>query len=458
MKLKLFLVVCMLSVFTLAACSSESGSVEGQNSDIEVVSDIEGTVRVALAGFQLEDGMDPITGVENKGMKTFIKEQFTPRYPNIKVELTQVPWENAKAKQTAMLQSGDVDVLYSGGAFASQWNQKGLLKPLDGLIENDDSFDSSLYLEGLWKGSYSTKSFDKTVHFGIPAVLGRRVTIYDQEIFDQWGVEPLSENPSPQEVLEKAKQMTGENPETGKQNYGLWFDGKSLNASTFVALTHAFGAPGAEGSLDDLANIKWKLNSPEMVKVLEWIEEAAQLPPSGFVNAEGAENFGIEGNDIAIRLDGSGAATMGEVRATDDDALIDRFKPVLNLGPDGQGWVAVDPYVMAKDAQNVEASWEVLKFLTGYEAQKHNYENYTMTPTLADADFVSDQDTFMKVAADIASVTKSTLMDEANPFFSSEITPAINGFISKASNGNAPEIQPFLDNLQERAEKWSANQ
>ncbi|WP_347834625.1 hypothetical protein [Gracilibacillus sp. JCM 18860] len=114
---------------------------------------------------------------------------------------------------------------------------------------------------------------------------------------------------------------------------------------------------------------------------------------------------------------------------------------------------------MAKDTQNVEASWEVLKFLTGYEAQKHNYQEYTYTPTLVDADFVSDQDKYMKTAAEIASVTNSTLMDEANPFFGSEIAPAVNGFISQAHNGgDAPDIQSYLDDLQDRAEKWSANQ
>ncbi|MFP3472791.1 hypothetical protein R0J90_22310, partial [Micrococcus sp. SIMBA_144] len=79
--------------------------------------------------------------------------------------------------------------------------------------------------------------------------------------------------------------------------------------------------------------------------------------------------------------------------------------------PNGEGWVATDPFVMAKDAQDVEASWEVLKFLTGYEAQKHNYENFTYTPTLADADFVTDDDIYMKKAAEIAEVTSATLMD-----------------------------------------------
>lgn len=457
MKNSFILLLGLLGALVLVACSDGSTS-SVEDSDIEVVSEIEGTVRVALAGFQLEDGIDPITGSENKGVETFIAEQFQPRYPNITVELTQVPWENAQAKQSAMLSSGDADVLYTGGAFATQWFQQGLLMSLDEFIENDEDFDPSIYLEGVWEGSYSTKSADKSTHFGIPAILGRRVTVYDKTLFDQWGVEYLSDNPTPEEVLEKAAQMTGENPETGEMNYGLWFDGKSLNLSTFVALTHAYGATGGEGTLDDPKNIEWNLNSPEMVQVMEWLAEAAQYPPSDFLNANGAENFGLETNDIGIRLDGSGAQTMAEVRAGGDEALIDRFGTVLNLGPDGDGWVAVDPYVMAANTEHPEAAWEVMKFMTGYEAQKHNYEEYTNTPTLADADFVSEDDIYMSKAAEIAEVTESTLMDEANPFFGSEMVPAVNGFVSEAHNGETPNIQDFLDNLQERAINWSENQ
>ena len=93
-----------------------------------------------------------------------------------------------------------------------------------------------------------------------------------------------SAQPGPDEILEKATN-DGQNPKTGEDNYGLYWSGNSLK-STFVALTLAYGAKGAEGSLKDIKNIKWHLNSPEMVKVLEWLKEAAQLPPAGFVNAQ----------------------------------------------------------------------------------------------------------------------------------------------------------------------------
>lgn len=450
--------VVLLLMMSLAACSSSSDSKSVTRTDIDVVSEMEGTVRVSLAGWPLENGIDPITGINTIGLNEFLDNEFYPRYPNIKLEIYQVPWENAQAKQSAMLQSNDVDILYSGGAFASQWMQQGLLTGIDELIKNDENFDPTMYLKGIWDNSYSTVSFDGKTRFGLPAVLGKRITIYDKKLFEDWGVEELSENPTPEEILEKSAKMTGKNPVTGEKNYGLWFNGNNLNISTFVALTHAFKAEGAKGSLGNLKEIEWKLNTPEMVKVMEWLKEASKLPPVEFVNGQGSENFGLETNNIAIGLDTSGSSTMGEYAANKDKDLLDRFESVLNLGPNGEGWVAMDPFVMAKKAENVDAAWEVMKFLTGYETQKWNYENTKSTPTLVDADFVDSEDKYVKTAMEIADVTSSVLMDEANPFFGSEISPAVNGFISNAANGKAPDIQKFLDDLQKRAEKWSASQ
>lgn len=130
----------------------------------------------------------------------------------------------------------------------------------------------------------------------------------------------------------------------------------------------------------------------------------------------------------------------------------------MNLGPKGSGWVSLDPMIMAKDAKNVEATWEVMKFFAGYERHKHWYNNFGNSSILSNQDYVDPKDKFAATAKKIASVSSPTLMDEANPFFSSEIVPAINGFISKAASGSAPDIQTFLDDLQKRAEKWSANQ
>lgn len=456
MKNMLLLFLAITVVLSIAACSSNTSGSE-DTLPASKKSDISGTVRVALAGWQLDNGIDPQTGAESIGLNQFLKETFNKMYPNIKLEIYQIPWENAKAKQYAMLLSKDVDVMYTGGAYAAQWYQEGLLRDIDDLIKMDPNFDPKIYLDGVWNNSYSTKSLDKKHQFGIPAVLGRRMTIYDKKLFDDWGVQPLSEKATPDEILNAAMKMTGKNPKTGEQNYGIYWSGNSINGSTIVGLTLAFGAKGAEGSLSDMKNIKWELNSPEMVKVLDWLKKAAPLAPPGFVNAQGAENFGIAKNNIAIGLDQTGGSTMSDYRVNKDKSMLDRFVPAMNVGPKGESWVAVDPFIMAKDAKDVKASWEVMKFLAGYETQKHNYNYFAYTPTLKNPDFIVPEDKYVKEALKIADVAHSELMDEANPFYLSDIVPAINGFVSQAAKGNAPDSKTFLDDLQKRAENWSKN-
>jgi multiple sugar transport system substrate-binding protein len=461
MKKSVIGIIIFILILSLAACSSGTSTTDNKSANVsdnanQDKTKISGEVRVAIAGWQLDNGLDAVTGKESIGLNQFLKDTFNKKYPNIKLKITQIPWESAQAKQKAMLISKDVDVLYTGGAFASQFYQQGLLRDIDDLIKADSSFDPKMYIQSIWDGAYSLVKNGK--HYGLPASTGRRMTVYDKQLFEQWGVERLSENPTPEEIFTKAVKMTGKNPVTGETNYGLWWSGNALNGSTIVALSYAFNAPGAQGSLQDPANIKWQLNTPEMVKVLEWLKPAAKLPPPAFVNGQGAEKFGLKDNKIAIALDYSGQNTISDYKATGNTTLLDRFEAVMNLGPKGSGWVSLDPMIMAKDAKNVEATWEVMKFFAGYERHKHWYNNFGNSSILSNQDYVDPKDKFAATAKKIASVSSPTLMDEANPFFSSEIVPAINGFISKAASGSAPDIQTFLDDLQKRAEKWSANQ
>ncbi|UHA73519.1 extracellular solute-binding protein [Paenibacillus sp. 481] len=458
MKRNLVTIVFAILVLSLvAACSSNQPSSSENNSSNTpnpngAVSQVSGVVRVAIAGWQIENGIDPITGMETIGLNQFLKDQFYPKYPNIKLEVSQTPWENVLAKQTAELLANNVDVLYTG--YGSVFNQQGLLRGLDDLIAKDKTYDKSIYLKEVFESAFNTN--DGTKQIGLPAALGNRTTIYDKQLFDEWGVAYLSEHPTPEEILDKAKKMTGKNPKTGKQNYGLWFEGNSIPGATFIALAKYYKAEGAAGSLNDKKNIKWNLNSPEMVKVMEWLQEAVKYMNPAFVNGKGSERFGLEDNNTAIQLDGFGYPVLVDYQSTGNEKLMKRYGSALNLGPKGAGWVAVDSIVMAKNAKNIEASWEVVKFLAGYERQKHWYKDFQFTPSLAAPDFTDPKDHFLTTSLKIAAVTKPSLLDEVNPFFNSELTPAVNGFISQAANGKAPDIKPFLDNLQQRAEKWSA--
>jgi multiple sugar transport system substrate-binding protein len=164
------------------------------------------------------------------------------------------------------------------------------------------------------------------------------------------------------------------------------------------------------------------------------------------------------GFHFVLELDASGNEAWGQYKSSGNKEVLNRFIPVLNMGPKGAGWAVVDPIVMAKDAKNLKASWEVMKFLASYERQKYSYENFDWTPVTKNIDFIDSKDAYAKKALDLLKISpQKRLMDEANLFYASEISPAVNGFMSRAANGEAPDIQSFLDDLQKRAEKWSAS-
>ena len=455
MKMKRYLMMSL----TLGLCLVMlfGGIQTGAGASAPAVSDVSGHVRISFAGAVLEDGINPISGESMRGLISFFKDEFDPLYPNITYEISTVPWETYVAKQRTQLIGGEVDVISAGGLEAIFWNE-GLIRDLEDLIAKDASFDPAvLFPEGIWASNTHVTS-EEGDHFGFPLFLGRRMTTYDKTLFEQWGVEPLSEKPTPEEVLEKAAKMTGTNPVTGEYNYGLWLEGNSWDGPLFRALTYAYDAPGAEGKLTDPKNLKWDLTSDNMVKVMEWLTKAAAYCNPAFVNKQGNEQWGFDDNNIAIYLDEPGLNPWGNYIATGDDTIMERFVPCYNLGPNGEGYVAVDSVMIAKDAKDVDAAWEVMKFFASPAFAKYQYLEYQMTSASADTSFLDPKDVYTQMAMKIAEHAHSDMLGDDNPFFISDMVPKINSVISDAANGNAVDIPAFLAQLQTTAEAWSAAQ
>ncbi len=412
-------------------------------------------------GFNLKDGIDPKTNKEYQGWETFVQEQFNEKFPNVNLEVNTIPWENFRAKLQTILQSNGTDLLYASGSFTAFFHKQGLLMGLNKFIESDPSFNfEDEYPAGLRKNMNLTDYTTEEL-VALPFILGNRIIIYDKQIFDDWGVEYLSEHPTPEEILEKASQMTGKNPKTGKQNYGLWYDGKSMNLSWFLALGYYFDVVGCEGTLDNLKELKWSINSPEVLKTLEWCCEAAKYCPPSFVNSQGNENFGTENNDVAIAIDTNGVKIMNEYMKTEDEALLDRYEPTLHFGPKGEGWAVADGIAMsAKIKEEDQAvAWEVCKYLAGSETQKWFYEQFGPSPMASkDTSFYHPKDKYLLMNMKVVENSHSGAFEELNPFFVSDIQPFVTGIISKYAVGQKIDLQAELESLQRKAEVWSSNQ
>ncbi len=464
-----FLVIALL-LSLLAGCSPSgtttgTGTTSGSTTTASTSGDggkqLSGVVRVAYAGAKADDGINELTGEPQRGFNTAIKELFNTKYPDVKVEVTAIPWTDYSTKLQSLLMSKSVDVLGSGGDERILYNQ-GFLRELDDLIAADTEFKpEELYAGAAWDNCIFNTSVDGK-KFGLPGTLGYRLIVYDKQLFDDWGVEYLSDHPTPEEVLEKAALMTGKNPKTGEQNYGLWFDGNDAANSLYTTLGIYYGAPGFSGNIaDGIKSLTMEFNTPAAAKVFEFFEKAVKFCNPGIVSSQGAENFGLEANNTAIFLERNPKVIIANYQAggKSDTSMIDRFVPTLNFGPNGEGWVAADNIVIAKDAQNLDASWEVAKFLASHDFYEYLYKDLNWVPPLTPdkADFLDENDIYIKKALEIAQHSSVNAHDYLPELNSLEITPFVAGYIAQCVNGQNPAPQAAADDLQQRAAKWQTS-
>jgi ABC-type glycerol-3-phosphate transport system substrate-binding protein len=274
------------------------------------------------------------------------------------------------------------------------------------------------------------------------------------KLFEDWGVEPLSQHPTLDEIEEKAKAMTGINPVTGEQNYGYWYQGKYINWQ-FQAIAHALGATWGKVNDDGTWTINW--DTPEYLQALEWLVMMSQYAPPGALAAEAMpEGFLTDQNVVAIIPEGETGYYL--TAFVNDPSLNERFRTTYNLqGPDGKGGLFIaDPVAMAASCPNKEAAWEVMKWLTSSpESQKYNFDSGGNLPViegageaipaigaLVDADAILNQNAFAEIRYPWAS---------AQPRFSLQaaIEAAIAGTLSP---------KQALEQAQQETEDWLAQQ
>ncbi|UOQ84732.1 extracellular solute-binding protein [Gracilibacillus salinarum] len=375
------IVLVMLMAVVLIACSDDSTS-EGMSdlpkAEVDNSQDWEGTIKVQLIGnFSMESSTDPITGVKTEGVEV-LKKEFERQHPGATVEFILMPWEGYTEKTQAMLTSGEADVYQMPGVadFASQ----GVLEPLQPFIEEDDEFQVDKFIDNQVEGwkALGPESEDLSI-YSLPFLSDARFIAYDKELFDQWGVEYLSEYPTMEEIAEKASKMTGENPETGEQNYGIWYRGDW--GSAFTLTNTVEGQNGQWGTGFAWDEMEFSFDSPEMLKGLNWLLDMQELAPEGIVSNQGNEKWMTKENDIAIMLDQAPENIVKPAYAQGVDDRIGIAQVFKN--DQGQGGVfSGSPITIAKNSENKDLAWEWLKFATSEFAQRYIFEEVGAMPSL----------------------------------------------------------------------------
>jgi len=348
-----------------------------------------GDVTMLLVGFPDQDTTDPTTGAPIPGVNHH-QEMFTAANPTINLKIINIPFgegaTNYTAKTTSMLQNNEACVYYAPCAF--DFGHQGLLEDLGPMVDADQTMQDAFLGDTVHAYEGWTPDNPHAL-LGIPFKGGTRVIHYDSKLFTDWGVEPLAQQPTLQEIHDKAIAMTGKNPVTGEQNYGYWYQGKYINWQ-FQTIAHAMGANWGQVNDDGTWTINW--DTPEYLAALNWLVDMSKYAPPGALASDAMpDGFLTDSNVVGIIPEGETGYYLTPFLA--DPSLAQRFRTTFNLvGPDGKGGLfAVDPLTMAKSCDNKDAGWQVIKWMTtSKEAQRYIFQQGNIPVIKDSADIVPE--------------------------------------------------------------------
>ncbi len=448
----------LVALAALAAASLAFASGSGEPAAGAAAKQV--TVRLSLfPGFTAEDSPDPATGLVRKGMKNLIA-QFNQQFRNINVELIDVPFEGRDQKMQSLYMSNAVDACFAWGDYKVSYLpgftvDHGTLPGIDQVMAR--------YPDYVKKGE---RIMYGKVITTIPTYASTYSAVYDRKLLEDLGLKAPSMNPTAAEIYDLILAANRVNPKTGKQVYGAWMDGRwMINYLLDVMNDGAFYVKNPDQVWNDPANpsnwkaAQWSFNTPEMAAKIKHMLPLTRAMPAAMVTGQGLEKWGTADNDIAIIP----YASMGYMDNAKKSKLTDRFVATNGI-KDAKGMISylnVQGSTLAKNAQNKAESWELLKFITGPEAQKFLYENYGVLPCLRDTSFIPATDLYSKAFA-------AANADGRNPtfpqFYIKNFRPFLNEAMAKYLDGSLSGaalddfIAKGLAKLDEDAAKWSKDQ
>ena len=341
---------------------------------------VSGEVKVLMIGYPDQDGIDPATALQIPGIGN-LEAQFETANPTVDLQIVNIPWGSGATgyspKTEAMIQAQEACLYEMPGA--AGFGRRGYLVNLDAMIAKDPDFEnvwgSRLDLARSW-GPANPESL-----WYLPNNTGVRVINWDAKLFKDWGVEPLSAQPTLAEIEQKAIATTGVNPVTGEANFGYWYQGKYA-VWQFLAIAHAMGADWGTVNADGSMSVDW--DTPEYVAALEWFVKMSKYAPDGALAGDGMpQGFLTDQNVVSIIPEGEAGYFLLPLIAQPE--LRERFRVSSNLkGADGRGGLnSLSPIGMAASCQNQDAAWVALKWLAGSpEAQKYYFDSIGRLPVV----------------------------------------------------------------------------
>lgn len=315
------------------------------------------------------------TGTPDKIRDIFepIIEDFEEENPDIKVDLKDFGWDEAeKEVQTMGSSQSFPDVMYHLPGTIFDLADKGMIRDLNGYLDEDSELKDDITPALLEAGQYDNKQYI------IPSGATTLLLWYNADLFEEAGLDPDSPPETWEDTLSAAKKIDEETDASGIAMYGSPGGGETsfLFESLFASeIGENTWDPEEQTYLYDKAEYK-----DSAVETLDFIDDLTEYAQS---NIEEYDRFEVR---PLLRDDKSGMVLetvnmVNEVSDEVDDETIRAAQIPAGASGDQISAVNMGGWFIPENSEHPDEAWKFIKFLMETENQiKHS--TYGSVPIL----------------------------------------------------------------------------
>ncbi|MCF8567958.1 sugar ABC transporter substrate-binding protein [Alicyclobacillus tolerans] len=277
-------------------------------------------------------------------------QEFEKQNPNIKVNLTVIPYQQYQDKLLVAVKGGTApDVATLDEVWTSQFAAAGAIQPLDSYVNSSSStLKPNMFFKGAWNTvQWNNKIWAVPLSFDVWEQL-----YYNVDMFKKAGISGPPKTWT--EFLADAKKLTH-----APNQFGVGLIGHK-GEDTSVMLDSLLYSNGGQ-----IVNSSGKvvLDSPQNIQTLKFFKQLSQYAPNGVANAsEGDTDNLFTSGKVAMILDGDWSQDTVKSQAPNMN-----WKIAVPPAPSGHTFVgALGGWNLAlfKTSKHPNAAWKFMEFLS----------------------------------------------------------------------------------------------
>ncbi|MDR9853157.1 sugar ABC transporter substrate-binding protein [Paenibacillus sp. VCA1] len=348
-----------------------------------------------------------------------LADQFNETHPNIKVTFEPVPGDGYATKLTTSLAAGQApDVFLIGEGDYFKYVDKGVVEPLDDYVKNDGSFKTDIFQPDL----INMGKIDGKLYY-LPKDFNPLALWYNKRMFDEAKIPYPSDKWTWDDMIDAAKKLTKKDGKGKVTEFG--FNATKWEYPIYIYLW----LNGADIGNEDGTKAEGFMNSDKTIAAME--KYVALTKGEDRVSPTPQDTETLGGDSSMFMTDKLAMMITGRwVKSDLDKSDVEYGSALIPSGANGEraSIIAAAGWAMNANGKHKKEAFELMKWLSGTEAQKARSEKGQVLPaTVAELDQVKSTEVVDKPVIEMMNFAKKPIsMRSANaPIFTEEFNKAM---------------------------------